>query len=116
MGEKKLILLPKISRMLVLVGENIKLAPLRRKLSSALVAERAGITRTTLWQIEKGSGGVFIAAYAGVLLALNLEKDILKLAADDSLGRNIQDTDLLKKRQKKHPKASNADSTPIRPK
>jgi transcriptional regulator with XRE-family HTH domain len=82
---------------LVQVGENIKLARLRRRLSAELVAERANISRPTLWKIERGAGGVAIAAYAQVLFVLRLEKDLLKLAADDSLGRKLQDAELIVK-------------------
>lgn len=99
MGERAIILLPKIQVILETMGENIKLARLRRKYTAQLVADRAGITRTTLWQIEKGSGGVSIAAYAQVLVALNLENDLKKIASDDEMGRRIQDTNLVIKKR-----------------
>jgi hypothetical protein len=44
MKTQKRLLLPKIVRILVETGENIKLARLRRKLSAEQVAERANIT------------------------------------------------------------------------
>jgi len=50
------LLLPKVANILIELGENIKLARLRRKLSAEQVSERAGIGRTTLWAIEKGTG------------------------------------------------------------
>ena len=78
-------------------GENIKLARLRRKLSVEQVAERANIGRTTLWSIEKGSPNVALGFYAQVLLVLGLEKDLLKLAGEDPLGRKLQDAKLLVK-------------------
>ena len=99
MGERIVTLLPRIQNILETVGENIKLARLRRKLTTLQVAERAGLTRTTLWNIEKGTGGVSIAAYAQVLLILGLEKDLLKLASDDEMGRKIQDTNLIVKKR-----------------
>ena len=102
MGEKIVTLLPRIQHILEKLGENIKLARLRRKLTTMQVAERAGITRTTLWNIEKGTGGVSLAAYAQVLLILGLEKDLLSLAHDDEMGKRIQDTNLIVK--KKAPK------------
>jgi transcriptional regulator with XRE-family HTH domain len=58
------------------------------------VAERAGINRNTLTAIEKGSPGVSLGNYAQVLLVLGLEKDLQKVAADDVLGRKIQDAGL----------------------
>lgn len=78
-------------------GENIKLARLRRKLSTEQVAERANIARTTLWAIEKGSPNVALGSYVQVLFVLGLEKDLLKLAGDDPLGRKLQDAKLLAK-------------------
>jgi transcriptional regulator with XRE-family HTH domain len=99
MAERSIVLLPKLQKILVTVGENLKLARLRRKLTVIQVAERAGITRTTLWQIERGASNVSIAAYAQVLLVLGLEADLLKLAADDEMGRRIQDTLLIVKKR-----------------
>jgi transcriptional regulator with XRE-family HTH domain len=97
MGKSKLILLPRIQNILFEFGNNIKLARLRRKLSSEQVAERSGISRTTLWLIEKGSGSVAISQYIMVLFVLGLEKDMLKVASDDILGRKLQDADLMVK-------------------
>lgn len=97
MPSRKLLLLPKAERLMAAVGENIKLARLRRKLSAEQIAERANISRPTLWSIEKGSGSVAFGAYAQVLFVLGLEKDLLKLASDDLLGRKLQDAKLLVK-------------------
>jgi transcriptional regulator with XRE-family HTH domain len=97
MIKRKALLLPKIERILIEAGENIKLARLRRKLSAAQVAERANITRMTLLAIEKGTGGVAISNYAQVLFVLGLEKDLLKLAGEDPLGKKLQDAKLLVK-------------------
>ncbi len=95
MGERSIVLLPKVQLLLETVGENIRLARLRRKLTTQQVAERAGITRTTLWQVEKGNGGVSMATYAQLLLVLGLESDLEQLAKDDEMGRRIQDAKLL---------------------
>lgn len=97
MKPKKVTLLPKVERILVEFGENIKLARLRRKLSTEQVAERAGIARTTLWAIEKGSPHVALGYYAQVLFVLGLEKNLTKVASDDELGRRLQDAQLLVK-------------------
>jgi transcriptional regulator with XRE-family HTH domain len=88
-------LLPKLENVLVEAGENIRLARLRRKLSAEQVAERANISRPTLWSVEKGSSTVAIGAYAQVLFVLGLEADLLKLAGEDLLGRKLQDAKLL---------------------
>lgn len=105
-----LVLLPKGQKMLNEFGANIKLARLRRKLSTLQVAERAGISRATLWQIEKGKPTVAIGAYFQVLFIFGLGQDFLLLATDDKLGRKLQDAGLLvkqrapkKSKQKSHP-------------
>ena len=95
MGKKSVSLLPQTQEILCQMGEQIKLARLRRKLPSELVAERAGISRATLWNVEKGSPSVAIGIYAAVLHALNnMDKDLLLVARDDELGRKLQDLDL----------------------
>ena len=59
------------------------------------MAERAGISRASLWAVEKGSPSVALGIYAAVLHALNgLDTDLLLVAKDDELGRKLQDLDL----------------------
>lgn len=94
MSRNSIILLPKNKKLLQAVGENIKLARLRRKLTMDQVSERAGISRPTLSSLEKGSPAVSLGIILQVLVVLGLEKDILLLADDDVLGRKIQDADL----------------------
>ncbi|WP_031427673.1 helix-turn-helix domain-containing protein [Flavimarina sp. Hel_I_48] len=94
MSRNSIILLPKNKKLLQAVGENIKLARLRRKLTMDQVSERAGISRPTLYSLEKGSPSISLGIILQVLLVLGLEKDILLLADDDVLGRKIQDADL----------------------
>lgn len=99
METRTITLLPKAQRILEQLGEHIRLARLRRKLSAEQVAERAGINRTTLWNIEKGMATVTMGAYCQVLLVLGLLEDLLKVAADDELGRRLQDADILVKKR-----------------
>ena len=87
-------MLPSLQRLLSGVGENIRLARLRRKFSAAMVAERAGITRNTLRAIEQGNPSVMIGAYTKVMFCLGLEKDLGLIAHDDELGRKLQDAGL----------------------
>ena len=95
MSKKATILLPQTQEILNQMGEQIRLARLRRHLSAELVAERAGISRMTLSNIEKGSPSVAIGSYAAVLHALNgMDKDLLLVAKDDELGRKLQDLEL----------------------
>ena len=94
------ILLPMTEDILKTMGEQIKLARLRRNLSIKLVSERAGISRTTLWNVEKGSPSVAIGIYASILHALNnMDKDLLLVAKDDVLGRQMQDLNLTLRRR-----------------
>jgi transcriptional regulator with XRE-family HTH domain len=95
MNSKRQIVFPKHLKILQSVGENIKLARKRRKLTTFQVSERASIDRTTLYQIEKGAPSVSMGAYFNVMRVLGLQDDFLKLASDDKQGRTIQDLDLL---------------------
>ncbi|MEO9871734.1 helix-turn-helix domain-containing protein [Ekhidna sp.] len=105
MDKKRTILLPKTRRIIETVGEQIKLARLRRKLSGEMVAERAGIGRNTLISIEQGKPSVGIGHYLNVLKVLGLESDFLLLAKDDELGRKLQDIGIsIKKRAPKRKK------------
>lgn len=97
MERRKTVILPSLIKVLTELGENIKLARLRRKLSAEQVAERAGISRATLWHVEKGSPSVAMGIYGQVLFVLGLDKDLLKIAADDTLGRKLQDAELIVK-------------------
>ncbi len=94
MGREKHSLLPSLQRSLTALGDNIRLARLRRRFPAALVAERAGISRNTLRAIERGDAAVTMAAYANVLLSLGLAQDLQLVAKDDELGRKLQDLQL----------------------
>jgi len=95
MNSKKALILPKYQKIFDGLGENIKLARKRRKLTAEQVAERAGIHCATLHRVEKGEPSVAIGIYFNLLKVLNLEKDFANLANDDKLGRKLQDLDLL---------------------
>jgi transcriptional regulator with XRE-family HTH domain len=95
MKTRNSILLPKAQKAISVLGENIKLARLRRRYSTQQVAERANISRPTLLSIEKGHPHVSIGAYVKVLFVLGLEKDIAEVARDDKLGRRLQDAELI---------------------
>jgi transcriptional regulator with XRE-family HTH domain len=99
MNSKKQFLFPKHKKILEILGENVKLARKRRKLTTMQVAERADIGRNTLYLIEKGNSGVSIGAVFNVLRVLGLQDDFLKLAADDELGKKLQDIELLGKKK-----------------
>ncbi len=92
-------LLPRLARLMEGVGENIRKARLRRAYSSETVAQRAGITRKTLYRVERGDPAVALGIYARVLQALRLENDLGVIGADDELGRKLQDAGLESKRR-----------------
>lgn len=82
------------------MGEQIKLARLRRNLSVSVICERADISRSTLWQIEKGNPSVALGHYANALHAIGgLDKDFLLVAKDDELGRTYQDLNLITRKR-----------------
>jgi transcriptional regulator with XRE-family HTH domain len=89
-------LFPKQEAALVRLGENIRLALKRRKLTQTQVAERTGLSKPTLRKIERGESSVSIGHYLLVLAVLGLADDMAKVASDDVLGRKLQDIDLLK--------------------
>lgn len=98
MPEQSISRFPETRKYLEQMGEQIKSARLRRNLSAKLVAERAGISHTTLTEIEKGSPSVAIGGYAAVLHALNcLDRNLLLIAKEDKLGRELQDANLPKR-------------------
>jgi transcriptional regulator with XRE-family HTH domain len=82
---------PQEQRLLAQLGERIRLARLRRQLSNAAVSGRAGISRTSLYKVEAGDAGVTLGVYLRVLAALGLEGDLNGVAADDKVGRKLQD-------------------------
>lgn len=101
-------ILPKHRRILEGLGENIRLARLRRKLSASKVAERAGISRNTLHLLETGSSSTSIITLFQVLVVLGLENDFAQLASDDLLGRRLEDA-RLKSSRPRAPKTNKRD-------
>ena len=94
MGRNSVTLLPSAQRHLADLGENLRLARLRRRLSAAQVAERAGISPPTLRAVECGDANASMGAYASVLLCLGLDGDLALVGRDDELGRRLQDAGL----------------------
>ena len=94
MSRSNPLVLPRLARLLTSLGENIKKARLRRSYSSETVAQRAGITRKTLYRVERGDPAVALGTYARVLQTLRLENDLGSIAEDDALGRKLQDLGL----------------------
>jgi len=95
MRTRKQIVFPRHQKILEQLGENLKLARKRRRLTTIQTSERAGIDRKTLYRIEKGDPAVAFGAYFNVFRVLGLQDDFLKLAVDDEFGRKLQDLKLL---------------------
>ena len=94
MAKSTVTLFPQSVAMLKQFGENLRLDRLRRNITAKLEAERVGISISTLSKIERGDATVSIGSYMQVLVTLNMASDILKVAADDTLGRTLQDLGL----------------------
>lgn len=91
MPSKPPIVFPQEQTLLTALGERLRLARLRRKLSTAVVAQRAGMSRTSVYKVEAGDAGATLGTYLRVLAVLGLQADFNALAADDKVGRKLQD-------------------------
>lgn len=94
MPRKPPIIFPAEQRQLQHLGERLRLARRRRRLSTALVAQRAGIARSSLYKIEAGHPGLTMGTFMRIMAVLGLTGDLDALAADDKLGRRLQDLGL----------------------
>ena len=66
------------------LGYRVRLARIRRGMSIAEVAAKAGINRNTLNALELGKHGVAMGAYVTVLWALGLDKTLDGIAHPDA--------------------------------
>lgn len=85
---------PNEAKLLRELGQRLRDARLRRRFTASLVAERASLSRFTLVKVEKGDPSVTLGSYLRVMAVLGLEKDLSLLAANDPLGRRLQDAEL----------------------
>jgi transcriptional regulator with XRE-family HTH domain len=86
---------PSVAKQAEALGKRLRLARLRRKLSTVLFAERMGVSRDTLHRLEKGDPNIALGTYMRALRVLGLDKDLDALARDDELGRKLQDIEAL---------------------
>ena len=97
MRPRKTLLMTKAQKSLDVLGQNLKLARIRRRISAAMMCERACVSHATLTAIEQGKPSVSMAGYMSVLFCLNMHTDMEKVALDDVLGRALQDLQLPKR-------------------
>jgi transcriptional regulator with XRE-family HTH domain len=90
---------PRHRAQLVALGDRLRAARLRRKLTQAMLAERVGVAVPTLRKLESGDPGTSLATVIRVLQVLGLAQDIDLLGAQDTLGRALQDHALKAPRQ-----------------
>lgn len=81
------------------IGKDINDARRRRRITSKLMAERAGLSRATVGKIEKGDPSTSIGGYASVLFVLGMIDQLSDLmdASHDLTGRQL-DAEKLPKR------------------
>ena|ERR1700761_6465366 len=80
-----------VRRALRKLGADIHDARRRRRLTMAVIAERAFTSRATLQRVEAGDPGVSIGIYAAVLQALGLLDGLADVAdaARDIVGQSL---------------------------
>jgi transcriptional regulator with XRE-family HTH domain len=103
MPSKPPIVFPQEQQLLATLGERLKLARLRRRLTTTAVAQRAGISRTTLYKAEAGGPGTTLGTAMRILAVLGMSADFDRLAADDRVGRRLQDLALAPRRRARRP-------------
>jgi transcriptional regulator with XRE-family HTH domain len=92
---------PSLEKQIQALGQRLRLARLRRSMSTVLFAERVGVSRDTLNRLEKGDPAIALGTYARALRVLGLDHDLDAIARDDDLGRKLQDLQLAAPRRRK---------------
>jgi DNA-binding XRE family transcriptional regulator len=88
-----------VRRALRKLGEDMRDARRRRRIPTPILAQRAGISRTTLTKIEAGEPGVGMASYGSVLFVLGLIDRLSELAdlRYDTVGQQLEEEALPKR-------------------
>ena len=92
--KRRNVLYPKADKALKTLAENLRLARKRRKITAKMMAERANMSLVTLRLLERGNPNVSMCNYMAVIACLGFHEDIAKVAANDTVGRNLQDAAL----------------------
>ena len=101
------------------IGSGVRDARRRRRLPTAVLANRAGITLPTLRRVERGDPAVSFGIYASVLYALGLLDKLIPVASaqSDSVGLALEEERLPQRvrRRRSEGGASSSSSAPKRP-
>jgi DNA-binding XRE family transcriptional regulator len=99
-----------VRRALRKLGADLRDARRRRRVPTAVLAERASISRATLVKIEKGDPSVALGLYATVLFALNLADRLADLAdvTSDAVGLQLEEERLPQRIRLGRPKGASA--------
>ena len=92
---------PRYARLTAGLGERIRIARLRRRLSATEMAERMGVSRATLYSLERGDMSVGLGVLVRALGVLGLEDDLAAVAANDELGRRLADGAVTARRRRR---------------
>ena len=88
------------------LGDRLRLARLRRRISVVDMASRVGVSRTTLISLERGEPGVSLAVLVRDLSVLGLIDDLDFVARDDAIGKRLQDARMVPSRRRARIKES----------
>ena len=94
------------------LGQDINEARRLRRLTVQMMAERANISPTTVWKVEKGEPGTSIAAYAAVLFVLGMIERLGNLAdaAQDPVGLSLYEANLPRRVRRPRRRKQDADT------
>ncbi len=85
---------PRVKRQIEALGQRLRAARLRRSMTQQVMAERVGVSVPTIAKLENGDPSTSLATVLRALTVLGLGSDIDLIAAQDTLGRELQDNAL----------------------
>lgn len=85
---------PRARRQIKALGTRLRAARMRRQMTQEVLAERVGVSIPTIGKLESGDPSTSLATVLRALAALGLGDDIDLIAAEDALGRELQDSAL----------------------
>lgn len=99
-----------VKRALAKLGEDIRAARLRRRISTLVMAERVAVTRVTLRKVERGDPGVAMGVYATILFVLGMISRVSELTdvRHDDVGLQLEEERLPKRIRRRSGKAGKA--------